>query len=140
MSVTDSDKYQIYNAEIRQIKNQQWQMAFYVLTLQGALVGFRVLVKDNITNVNTINNLVKCSNVFAYSIAIIGAILIFLYYFKLREYRGLNLDLTKNTKEEEKKKRFRDVISTIFEIVIYLIFAGSFIASTYLASNFIMNI
>lgn len=147
----DMVRYQILTDEIRSVKNQQWQIAYYVIVLFSALIGYRVLVSDYISSSNKVFDSMLCwSRSLALIIPIVGGILIALYAVKLKEYRTIKDSLEDNHFKSSSKKQALDAacakwenvgekIKCLFEIFFYIIIGFSFFVTAILTIKFITN-
>jgi membrane protein YdbS with pleckstrin-like domain len=135
--------YGIYNEEIRRTKNQQWQLAFYVVLLHAALIIFHYFVNES--KISKDNNWVvarfdEASILFSIAILILGVLLILFYEYKMWEYRGLCEKIRKSEYDFEDTKTIKKnkIIDGLITIIMYLIFVSSGAGSAYLAIMFII--
>lgn len=139
MDNIEFDKVQsnIFSKEIRQTKKQQWQVAFYIVLIQAALIAFHSLVNDS--SADKINKWVfarlnQASIIFSIVILILGLLLIIFYGIKLYQYRKFIKEIASESTADSKLSK---IINITIESVMYLVFLASGICSTYLAIMFI---
>jgi len=148
MNQADLDRanYDIYNEEIRRAKNQQWQMTYYAILLQAALITFRVLISDYIVYRNRVfYTLITISIILSVVVLVVGCIVIDDYKTKLEEYRELNKGIKKKIRNGAEPKipgtsdiTKVDEISIKIEDRMGIIFYSSGLCSAVLAIIFII--